>query len=230
MLRYPAIICCLLMLTVQTAWSQEEPEYRLELGVGGGLTSYQGDLNESLTKGLQPIGGVVAKYKMNPRMAWTAMLGVGKLKGSSKGAKTVYPDPYNTPLEFKSTLTDFSLRYEYNFWAFGTGKEYRGAKPLAPFITMGLGLSFAKPDNAASTVGGQMMIGLGAKYKLGDRWNLAAEWVMHFTGSDKLDGMADPYGINSEGLFKNTDCYSVLALTVTYDLWAKCKACQNDKD
>jgi hypothetical protein len=54
--------------------------------------------------------------------------------------------------------------------------------------------------------------------------------MMHFTGSDKLDGIADPYGIKSNGLFKNTDCYSLLAVTITYDLWAKCKTCHNDKD
>jgi hypothetical protein len=53
---------------------------------------------------------------------------------------------------------------------------------------------------------------------------------MHFTGSDRLDGVSDPYGIKSSGLFKNTDCYSHLRLSVSYDLWAKCKTCHNDRD
>ena len=53
---------------------------------------------------------------------------------------------------------------------------------------------------------------------------------MHFTLSDKLDGREDPYGIRSSGLFKNADGYSVLQLAVTYDMWAKCKTCHNDRD
>ena len=54
--------------------------------------------------------------------------------------------------------------------------------------------------------------------------------MVHFTLSDMLDGMKDPYGIKSSGLFKNTDCYSMLNLSLTYDLWAKCKVCHNDRD
>ena len=53
---------------------------------------------------------------------------------------------------------------------------------------------------------------------------------MRFTMSDNLDGRKDVYGIQSSGLFKNTDCYSVLQVAVTYDLWAKCKTCHNDRE
>jgi len=71
---------------------------------------------------------------------------------------------------------------------------------------------------------------VGVKYKVSNRVNLTLEWAMHFSLSDELDGVKDPYGIKSSGLFKNTDCYSTLSLSVTYDLWAKCKVCHNDKD
>ncbi len=53
---------------------------------------------------------------------------------------------------------------------------------------------------------------------------------MSFSLSDKLDGVEDPYGIKSNGMFKNTDCYSTLRLSVTYDIMAKCKTCNNDRD
>ena len=100
-----------------------------------------------------------------------------------------------------------------------------------------MGLSFAIAKNGPagaqekrSSIAGQMPIGLGVKYKVADRLNLTAEWMMHFTGNDKIDGVVDPYGIESSGLFKNTDCYSVLAVSLTYDLWAKCKTCHNDRE
>jgi hypothetical protein len=51
---------------------------------------------------------------------------------------------------------------------------------------------------------------------------------MRLTLSDKLDGSKDPYGIKSSGLFKNTDCYSVLQIGLSYDLWKKCKTCNQE--
>ena len=222
--------------------AQDDPEYRMEIGGGLGLTAYQGDFNGSLLKGMQPMAAVVAKYKINPRMAWSAQLGFGKLKGSSKDVKTWYPELNANPVDFSTSLTSFDVRYEYNFWPFGTGKEYLGSKPLTPFFAFGAGLTFTgKPSLTGSTVAEigakpesvvalQMPIGAGVKCKLNNRLNLIAEWMMHFTGTDKLDGVKDPYGIKSSGLFKNTDCYSTLQLSLTYDFWVKCKTCHNDKD
>lgn len=226
------MLIAMVAATVQ-ATAQSQPQYRMEIGAGAGLASYVGDLNGSLTRGMQPMGAAVMKYKLNPRMAWGMQLGYGQLKGDKK-IFVAMPDETGTvvtneqQVSFKAPTVDWHVRFEYNFWPFGTGKEYYGAKPLTPFIAFGLGLSFAKPDEQA--VGAQMPIGLGVKYKVADRLNLTAEWMMHFTGTDKLDGMADPYGIKSTGLFKNTDGYSILQLSLTYEFWEKCKVCHNDKD
>ncbi len=217
----------LLLIVALTPWStcraQDDPEYRMEIGGGLGLMAYQGDFNGNLMKGMQPMAAIVAKYKMNPRMAWSAQIATGKVKGSSKDVKTWYPEIHDQPIDFSTSLTDFSLRFEYNFWPFGTGKEYLGARRLTPFMAMGAGLAFF--DHVAF----QVPIGLGVKYKLKDRLNLTAEWMMHFSGSDKLDGIKDPYDIKSSGLFKNTDCYTTLQVALTYDIWAKCKTCNNDR-
>lgn len=70
-------------------------------------------------------------------------------------------------------------------------------------------------------------IGLGVKYKIGERLNLGLEWAIHFSLSDELDGVKDPYGIKSTGLFKNTDCYSALQITLTYSFMPKCRTCHN---
>ena len=70
-------------------------------------------------------------------------------------------------------------------------------------------------------------LGLGVKYKIGPRLNLGLEWAVHFSLSDKLDGVKDPYNIESSGLFKNTDCYSAFQLTLTYSFMAKCRTCHN---
>ena len=220
------ITCHLLLVTPIQA--QDEPEYRMEVGAGIGLMNYLGDYNGNLLKQMQPMGGLVARYKMNPRMAWAATLNYGQLKGNIENAGTWYPGTTGASADFSTKLVDFNVKYEYNFWPFGTGREYHGAQPLTPFISLGSGLAFASGDK--SVVAFQVPIGFGVKCKLKDRLNLTAEWLMHISGSDKLDGICDPYGIKSSDLFKNTDCYSTLQLSLTYEFLEKCKTCNNDRD
>lgn len=208
--------------------AQSEPEYRAEIGAGIGAVSYQGDLNGSLVKNLQPMGSLIGRYKMNPRMALALNVSYGKIKGTADGTDTWYPDMQGTRVDFNNSLIDACLKYEYNFWPYGTGREYRGAQPLTPYIALGMGATFVSGNKSTATV--NFPLGMGVKYKVGDRLNLTVEWLMHFSLSDELDGVKDPYGIRSKGLFKNTDCYSTLQVSLTYDLWAKCKVCHNDKD
>ena len=214
-----------LLLPVLTAAAQDEPEYRMEIGAGAGLIAYTGDFNGNLLKGMQPWGTLVARYHLNPRMALAMNIGTGKIKGSTDDMETWNPiERY----EFNNQITEADFRYEYNFWAYGTGQEYRGARPLVPFITLGLGLTHHSGDNSGIAM--NLPIGVGVKWKIATRLNLTAEWVMRFTPSDNLDGREDIYGIKSSVLFKNTDCYSVLQVGLSYDLWAKCKTCNNDRD
>lgn len=218
-------LLAILLLCALITKAQDDPEYKMEAGAGAGLVAYTGDFNGNLLKGMQPWGTLIAKYHLSPRAAVAFNLGMGKIKGSSDKAETWYPiEQY----EFNNTLTEGVIRYEYNFWAYGTGKEYRGARRLVPFITIGLGLTHHSGENSGITM--SLPIGAGIKYKIGQRLNLTAEWAMRLTPSDQLDGRSDIYGIKSSGLFKNTDCYSVLQLALTYDLWMKCKTCHNDRD
>ena len=217
----------ILLLTVTVSLSaQEDPEYRAEIGGGIGVVSYEGDFNGNLFKNMQPMFTLLGRYKFNPRMAIAMNVSYGKIKGSSKDAKTFYPLPEE--VNFSHGLVDVGVRYEYNFWPYGTGREYRGAKRLTPYIYIGIGATFVKPDKTEIAL--NVPIGAGVKYKAAQRVNVALEWTMHFTTSDLLDGVKDPYGIKSSGLFKNTDCYSHLRLSLTYDIWAKCKTCHNDRD
>lgn len=208
--------------------AQTEPEYRMEVGAGVGVMNYLGDFNRHPLKGFQPMAGAVLKYKMNPRMAWSAGLNYGQLKGSTENVDTWYPELADNPIDFTTKVVNFDVRYEYNFWPFGTGREYYGAKPLTPFIAIGAGLAFANCNESATAF--EMPLGVGVKYKLKQRLNLTAEWMMHITGSDKLDGMKDPYGIKSSGIFKNTDCYTTLQVSLTYEFMERCRTCHNDKD
>ena len=222
-----ATLLLLMLAAMLNMNAQTDDEYLMEIGGGVGFLGYLGDYNNVLTRDLQPMATLLVRRNLNPYMGLRLAASFGKLKGDERDVKTVYPSTGVTPYSFSRTLTDVSLTYEYNFWPYGTGHDYYGAKRLTPFVFLGLGGTYAGGDGS-SVFTANVPIGLGLKYKVGLRMNVGVEWAMHFSMSDKLDGRKDPYGITSSGMFKNTDCYSVLQLTLSYSFMPKCTTCNKD--
>lgn len=225
-------VCGLLLLFMLSApvptLAQADEEYLLEVGGGIGAVSYLGDFNGSITGNMQPLATALLRRVINPYMGVTATVSYGQLKGSYKSAGTFYPDYQGQTYSFSNPLVDLSLRYEYNFWPYGTGRDYRGAKRLTPFVFGGLGGTYT--NTTGTVLATNLLLGAGVKYKAAKRLNVALEWGIHFTTSDKLDGAEDPYYIKSTGAFKNKDCYSALQLTLTYSFLAKCRTCHNEDE
>ncbi len=228
------MLVCAVAMTMP-ARAQSEPEYLMEIGAGVGMMSYEGDFNGNILKDMQPTASLVMRRLLNPRQGFRFSLGYGKLKGASEKSNTAYPD-YSTQVykhgeaySFNNTLVDLNVTYEYNFWPYGTGKEYRGAKKLTPFLFVGLGATYVNGGDK-NVVTANVPIGVGVKYKLAQRLNLNFDWTMHFTMSDKLDGVVDPYQVKTNGLFKNSDCYSTLKVSITYSFKEKCRVCHNQDE
>lgn len=221
------LVTLLMLCATLTASAQQDDEYLMEIGGGMGMVSYQGDFNGKITSGMQPAGAIVWRRLLNPYMGFRVTGMMGKLKGDATRVETYYPDETTRAYSFDRSLTDVSVTYEYNFWPYGTGRDYRGAKRITPFVFGGIGATYVS-GGEKKVFTANVPIGLGIKYKLKERLNVGLEWSMHFSLSDELDGMADPYGIKSSGAFKNTDCYSGLMLTLTYSFKSKCRTCNND--
>lgn len=222
-----SLVTLLMLCATLTASAQQDDEYLMEIGGGVGMVSYQGDFNGKITSGMQPAGAIVWRRLLNPYMGFRVTGMMGKLKGDATRVETYYPDETTRAYSFDRSLTDISVTYEYNFWPYGTGRDYRGAKRLTPFVFGGIGATYVS-GGEKKVFTANVPIGLGIKYKLKERLNVGLEWSMHFSLSDELDGIADPYGIKSSGAFKNTDCYSGLMLTLTYSFKSKCRTCNND--
>lgn len=201
----------------------------MEIGAGVGMVAYEGDFNGSILKNMQPMASAVWRYNFNPYMGLKANGTFGKLKGSSADVSTYYPDMAATPYKFSNSVVDVGVVYEYNFWPYGTGRDYRGAQRLTPFVFGGVGATYVS-GGGNSVFTANVPLGLGLKYKVADRLNLGIEWGMHFSLSDELDGQKDPYHVESSGMFKNTDCYSALQITLTYSFMAKCRTCHNEDE
>ena len=218
------LFIAILVQTVSVA-AQEADYYRMEIGGGLGVWNYLGDFNESILKGFQPQVSAMWKYLPNERMAIKADFSFGNVKSKAADAKGYIPEGF-AGYECKTTLYDMSLMFEYNFWRHGMSGDYRHLKRLVPYITAGIGgtyIHYEGVNKGAFCI----PIGVGAKYKIAERVNFGAEWMMHFSTSDFIDGVKDPLGIKSEGIFKNTDNFGQLKLYITYSFMAKCRQCNN---
>ena len=113
-----------------------------------------------------------------------------------------------------------SCLYELHFWGYGTGTAtYKGHKRWVPYIQLGIGGTYCGDVFTMN-----LPVGFGIKYKLKDRWNVGFDCSVHFTLSDKLDGIEDPYSIKS-GFLKNKDSYCLTTFYVSYDLCPKLRKC-----
>ena len=223
------LLMLMVLLPAARMSAQDDPQYRMEIGAGVGMVSYEGDFNGNVLKNMQPMFSALWKYNFDPYKDLRLSATYGKLKGSSKDVDTYYPDYATEEYSFNRNLLDVSLVFEYNFWPYGTGRDYRGAKRLTPYIYGGIGATSASGGGSKSVFTANVPIGLGVKYKLNERMNLGLDWGIHFSLSDELDGVKDPYQVKSSGMFKNTDCYSMLQLTLTYSFKAKCRTCNKEE-
>lgn len=223
------LLMLMVLLPAARMSAQDGPQYRMEIGAGVGTVSYAGDFNGNVLKNMQPMFSALWRYNFDPYKDLRFSATYGKLKGSSKDVDTYYPDYATEEYSFNRNLLDVSLVFEYNFWPYGTGRDYRGAKRLTPYIYGGIGATSASGGGSKSVFTANVPIGLGVKYKLNERMNLGLDWGIHFSLSDELDGVKDPYQVKSSGMFKNTDCYSMLQLTLTYSFKAKCRTCNKEE-
>lgn len=223
------LLMLMVLLPAARMSAQDDPQYRMEIGAGVGMLSYEGDFNGNVLKNMQPMFSALWRYDFDPYKDLRLSATYGKLKGSSKDVDTYYPDYATEEYSFNRNLLDVSLVFEYNFWPYGTGRDYRGAKRLTPYIYGGIGATSASGGGSKSVFTANVPIGLGVKYKLNERMNLGLDWGIHFSLSDELDGVKDPYQVKSSGMFKNTDCYSMLQLTLTYSFKAKCRTCNKEE-
>ena len=223
------LLMLMVLLPAARMSAQDDPQYRMEIGAGVGMVSYEGDFNGNVLKNMQPMFSALWRYNFDPYKDLRLSATYGKLKGSSKDVDTYYPAYATEEYSFNRNLLDVSLVFEYNFWPYGTGRDYRGAKRLTPYIYGGIGATSASGGGSKSVFTANVPIGLGVKYKLNERMNLGLDWGIHFSLSDELDGVKDPYQVKSSGMFKNTDCYSMLQLTLTYSFKAKCRTCNKEE-
>ena len=202
----------------------EDDDYRFDIGGGLGMTGYLGDANTSnLFKHPGWDVELLFRYILNPRFAFKTNFYTGSLKGNSADMTNVLPDMKT--FEFSTSFYEIGEMVEFNFFNYGMGRKYQKLSRLSPYITAGLGFTLAKTDGKSNfTV--NIPFGVGLKFKVNKRLNLGFEFLMKKTLSDKMDGenLSDPYQIK-HSFMKNTDWYSTMTFTISYEFSRRCAEC-----
>lgn len=215
-------------LCLQAPSLKAQESYAFELGGGAGMTGYLGDANTS-TLFKRPSWDIelIFRYIANTRWNFKTNFFIGGLSGDSADMLNVFPD--GNTYKFSTTFYELSELAEFNFFAYGIGETYQHLKRWTPYLAGGLGVTMwtvSGKTGAAFTI----PFGVGFRYKPSKRVNLGLEFLMKKTFTDRLDGpdLEDPTGIESS-FMKNTDWYSTLNVTITYEFGKRCATC-NYKD
>ena len=207
------------------AQTQESVEtYKFDIGAGLGMSGYLGDANESSLFANPGMAlNASFRYLMNTRWALRGMLTAASLSGSTSDMENVLPE--GRVYDFKSWVYDLGGRVEFNFFNYGIGESYKHLTRVSPYLTLGLGVTMSS-GSGDSYVAMSLPMGVGVKYKVRPRVNLSLEFCMTKVFGDHVDSgeLSDLYQIKSSFL-KNTDWYSTLMLSVSYEFGKRCVTC-----
>lgn len=205
-----------------------QEDYRFDIGGGVGMTGYLGDANTSnLWQHPSWDAELLFRYIATPRWNFKTNFYIGGLNGNSADMTNVFPS--GNTYKFSTVFYEIGELAEFNFFNYGIGETYRHLKRYTPYIAAGVGVtvwSVSHQSGAALCI----PLGVGFRYKPSRRLNLTVEFLMKKTFTDRLDGkdLDDPIGIKSS-FMKNTDWYSTLTFTVSYEFSKRCATC-NYKD
>lgn len=204
--------------------SHAQEDYRFDIGGGIGMTGYLGDANDAnLYRNPSWDLEVLFRYIANPRWGFKTNFYTGGLRGNTEQMANVLPAGEN--FKFSTTFYELGEMAEFNFFNYGMGERYRKLKRFSPYITGGLSVTLWSVGGE-TTAGFTLPFGIGAKFKINRRLNLGLEFLMKKVFTDRLDGpqLDDPIGIKSS-FIKNTDWYSTLTITLSYEFSKRCATC-----
>ncbi|MDE5904008.1 DUF6089 family protein [Duncaniella sp.] len=199
-------------------------KYKFDIGAGLGMSGYLGDANESNLFAHPGVGlNASFRYLINSRWALRGLLTAASLSGSTADMDNVLPE--GKVYDFKSWIYDLGARAEFNFFNYGIGESYKQLSRISPYLSLGLGVAMSRSGDD-SFVAMTLPMGFGVKFKLRPRVNLGLEFCMTKVFGDNVDSreLKDLYQIKSSFL-KNTDWYSTLMLSVSYEFGERCVTC-----
>ncbi len=196
----------------------------LEPGIGLGLVSYSGDLKRGYSLSSASIGlELFQRLNLSKHISVKGGIKRGSIKGNEKILDALSK---RRNYSFKSKVTEFSSKVEYNFLDYF---DETGKKNFTPYLFFGMGINMLKNiEKNNIKVSGKnnfnliFPFGLGFKYLYKNRFSLALEFEIKKTLTDEIDILE-----NNDSLVKNfqygnpksNDFYYFTGFTISYILY-----------
>ena len=207
---------CLILLGQAGHRAYAQTPRTIEVGPHFGATSYVGELNVwrnllrwNWTKFNQfnYDWGFLVRYNYDSRWSFR----IDYTQGMIRACDSVTAWRPEADLTFQSTLNDIALLVEFNFLDYYTGQLDNS---ISPYIFGGFSTFFyeTKPftkipavneETLKKTFAFSIPFGVGCKLSISKHLAATAEWRMHYTFTDELDGVS--------GLYPDDDAHLVVA-------------------
>jgi hypothetical protein len=198
---------------------------KLEIGGGGGIALYKGDLSPALNPQFaRPAASIFLRHTPKRAVTLKYSFMLGKIHADDSRADDLFAGRRNQ--FFNSRLTELSATAEYNFLDY---RSEQSRKPWTPYLFGGIAVfkfdpvENYRPDYPLTQVA--LPFGIGIKYVLTGQWNLGLEFGARKTFTDYLDGVAslDPANKFANGNPYDNDLYTYTSLSVSYTFYSvKC--------
>jgi len=202
-----------------------------EIGIGGGVSYYVGDLNPTgHFKFPGPSGIIYGKRIISNR--WSVRGGFQYCRVEASDAAGDYGYQHVRNLRFSSNIFEVQLAAELNFFPFGINQHSFKEKirTWTPYFVMGIGAYYYQPE---SYINGAMVedlsvlgtegqgtsgfpdrkpyskfmpcipFGLGVKFNINNKLTIGVEYAMRVTFTDYLDDVSKDYAIYNQILNEN---------------------------
>jgi opacity protein-like surface antigen len=207
-----------------------------ELGIGGGIAYYSGELNPSLNimNKLRPTIGIFYRKNLNYRYS---------LRFGGNYAKLAAQDNIKTKEDinffetrnfaFASTMLDAYGVIEFNFFPYQLNNTVTAK--ATPYVFIGVAGFYTNPEvensttntsYSSSTTALAIPFGVGIKSNFIQNLGLNIEWTYRKTYSDLVDGLESRY-INGYQLSnsQNNDWYAFVTISLSYKFLRKTDKC-----
>jgi hypothetical protein len=212
--RFIILVGCFYIFSSSVAQNNNKQYFSHDVGVLIGAAYYIGDLNLKHFYMSQPAIGVFYRFNYNYRLAFKGGFNYGNIQGDDGQSSDPYQIERN--LNFKTNITEFYARAEFNFWEYKTGhKDFI----FAPYVFLGIGVFHFNPEahygnqwidlRNLSTEGQKTPLnpsqkpyaltqpcipfGLGFKLCLSQQIGLGLEWGPRKTFTNYLDDVGGKY-------------------------------------
>ena len=216
MKKLTAILSATIFLCSMSGYAQESIVQEGEFGFGIGAAHYFGDLNTRAKLNRPKIAaGIFFRKNFGNYIAARVVANYARL-GYSDVYNTHNEFMHQRNLSFNSNVWELSLRGDFNFFRFLPGDPNLNFTPyislgvgvfsydpyaylqgqkylLRPLGTEGQGSSLYPDRKPYSSMAVCIPFGVGIKYAINDRFNIAFEVTHRFTTTDYLDDVSKTY-------------------------------------